>query len=72
MRIVSERLGNVLDVSDWFGARKVASGRYVVEGDDGGLPSGNASREEWAAAADRLGVNYSDEDGRNDIRDRVS
>lgn len=36
------------------------------------LPAGNASREAWAAAADRLDVEYDDGDGRNDIRDRIT
>lgn len=43
------------------------------EGGDGTLeePAGNASRDEWAAYAESIGVEFDDDAGRNDIRDAV-
>jgi hypothetical protein len=56
----------------------LASGHYVREGDgapeaapDSGAPKGNASRDEWAAYADSLGVEYDEGAGREDIKSAV-
>lgn len=59
----------------------LASGHYVREGDgapqaapdsgDSGAPKGNASRDEWAAYADSLGVEYDEGAGREDIKAAV-
>lgn len=70
------------DVAEWAEQRKAdlaeaAEAAQSDEDDDSSddttleKPPGNASRDDWAAYADQEGIAYSDDDGRNDIRDAV-
>lgn len=77
--------GNVLDVDEALAADLVAQGHALVaagsepdeesEGEAGGepdAPHGNASREAWAAYADRLGVEYPEGAKQKEIRELVA
>ncbi|MGV0738237.1 hypothetical protein ABQF35_14245 [Mycobacterium syngnathidarum] len=37
--------------------------------DSEGVPAGNASRERWARFLDQQGIEFSDDDGRDELRD---
>lgn len=69
MKITSKRSGNVVEVADWLGDRKVASGRWVAsEGSDAPPKTGRGSgRAAWAAYAGSLGVDVTDDMTRVDI-----
>lgn len=73
MKITSKRSGNVVDVADWFGDRKVASGRWLASERSAAPPkSGSGSgRAAWAAYAGSLGVDVADDMTRDDIIDAV-
>ena len=63
--------GAVIEVSDALAKRYTDAGYTPVEGapaDESGKPKGNASREEWAAYADDLGVAYDEDAKREDIK----
>lgn len=48
MRITSNRSGNVLDVADWFGHRKVESGRYERgSGQRASTPNQSDTKPDW-------------------------
>ena len=53
-------------------AQLVAAGWSVVEVTEPGVPRGNASREEWAAYADSLGIEVSKSAKRDDIKNAVA
>jgi len=46
----------------------LADGEFEPAASDGGAPKGNASRQEWADYADSLGVEYSEDAKREDIK----
>lgn len=54
---------------DWVAVEKAAT-RPAVE--DDGTPRGNASRDEWAAYAESLGIDVPDEAKRDEIKDLVT
>lgn len=72
-RFINDTTKVVVSVSDEKADRFTSGWTALADGEyeapsEGGAPKGNASRDEWAAYADSLGVTYGEDAKRDDIK----
>ena len=70
MKITNKRNGNVLDVADWFGKRKIESGRYESSGQS--APNKSDVKSDWVdyAVASGMDRDEANEATKDDLIDR--
>lgn len=72
MKIRSNRSGNVLDVADWFGDRKVESGRYERGSRSRSAPNQSDTKDAWVDHAVSQGMDRAEAEAatKADLADR--